>query len=578
MRFPVQPLRSRPHAGFTRPRRGSILVALVVLLVVAQLIVIGISIAGARDLDLTTTRMENARSLYAAESAANIAMLEICTGSDQDGDGTVGSVASGSLSPGLTVNNAQCDATVSVSGSTYTVTATGNCLRATHAVQFTATTSSGATIPGLYTQLYNLNGVGPGSVGNIPWSSTPGWVGVLPYVNVPQLTDTPEWIGGPKDQFAMRFTGTLNVPTAGTWTFGLYSDDGSQLYINGQLVVNDDNDHSPTNASGSITLPAGAASFDLKYYENAVYSVVTASWQSPSGSSLSIIPWSSFSCSPTSTLPTVVGVNSVTLNGNGSLVYDGFDARSGVYGGSNIRTSGFSTQTNATAASSLLVQNAVLHGNAICGVGGTPSTAIVTQSGGSISGTKSAATSGIGVSLITVPAGMPSSYGDVTYSGTFTVNSNIHLGNASFTGGVCTISGNVIVEVDGNMSMSSTASIVVPSGSSLTMYVGGTFTMSNTSQLNVSSGDPRNVHIYLTGSSTAMTLNDSAQLCAYTFNWGGGLTINGGAIPAPAYSGIFHGSSVSLQSNARFHSDVSFGATTSGGTASTSLTQWTQIK
>jgi hypothetical protein len=60
------------------------------------------------------------------------------------------------------------------------------------------------------------------------------------------LSDTPlngyqfvGWSGGPLkgDDFALKATGTITIPTAGTWTFGINAADGARLKVNGTVVI-----------------------------------------------------------------------------------------------------------------------------------------------------------------------------------------------------------------------------------------------------------------------------------------------------------------------------------------------------
>ena len=41
----------------------------------------------------------------------------------------------------------------------------------------------------------------------------------------------------PGTNYSVKWTGTLTPPTTGTYTFGLTSDDGSRLFINGKQVI-----------------------------------------------------------------------------------------------------------------------------------------------------------------------------------------------------------------------------------------------------------------------------------------------------------------------------------------------------
>lgn len=68
--------------------------------------------------------------------------------------------------------------------------------------------------------------------------------------------------------FALRFTGVIEVPSAGEYTFWLNSDDGSALDIDGRRVVLNDGDHAPVERSGRVRLDAGPHTFELRFYQN----------------------------------------------------------------------------------------------------------------------------------------------------------------------------------------------------------------------------------------------------------------------------------------------------------------------
>src|SRR5207237_1146030 len=55
--------------------------------------------------------------------------------------------------------------------------------------------------------------------------------------------------------------------TAGSYTFYSGSDDGSVVYVDGQLVVNNDGAHSFNEANGAITLSAGAHTIQVDFFE-----------------------------------------------------------------------------------------------------------------------------------------------------------------------------------------------------------------------------------------------------------------------------------------------------------------------
>jgi hypothetical protein len=63
-------------------------------------------------------------------------------------------------------------------------------------------------------------------------------------------------------------TGPLNVLVSGQYAFNLWSDDGSQLFIDNKLVVNNDFDHGFIQAYGFDTLSAGLHSIQVLQFED----------------------------------------------------------------------------------------------------------------------------------------------------------------------------------------------------------------------------------------------------------------------------------------------------------------------
>jgi hypothetical protein len=68
--------------------------------------------------------------------------------------------------------------------------------------------------------------------------------------------------------FASDSLGTLIVPSSGTYTFQLNSDDGSYLFIDGSLVVNNGGNHFPQVMNGSAFLTPGMHPFEVQFQEN----------------------------------------------------------------------------------------------------------------------------------------------------------------------------------------------------------------------------------------------------------------------------------------------------------------------
>jgi hypothetical protein len=68
--------------------------------------------------------------------------------------------------------------------------------------------------------------------------------------------------------FAIGFKGNIKIPTAGAYIFHTVSDDGSKLFIDEQLVVSNDFNHSMERQSGLIELTEGEHNLRVDYYNN----------------------------------------------------------------------------------------------------------------------------------------------------------------------------------------------------------------------------------------------------------------------------------------------------------------------
>lgn len=84
------------------------------------------------------------------------------------------------------------------------------------------------------------------------------------------------------DYFGFRFSTRINIETAGNYTFFTSSDDGSRLYIDDTLVVDNDGLHSMQERSGSINLSAGDHSMIVTFFEKGGSENLTVQYQSSS--------------------------------------------------------------------------------------------------------------------------------------------------------------------------------------------------------------------------------------------------------------------------------------------------------
>ena len=103
----------------------------------------------------------------------------------------------------------------------------------------------------------------------------PKATGVVPQIvmNVPQKKQN--------DQFALRFTGNVVAPKAGKYTFYVASDDGSRIYLNGKLLVNNDGKHGMVEKNASVNLSAGAHALIVTYFDNGGGDGLSVNWAGP---------------------------------------------------------------------------------------------------------------------------------------------------------------------------------------------------------------------------------------------------------------------------------------------------------
>ena len=94
-------------------------------------------------------------------------------------------------------------------------------------------------------------------------------------------SDTPFWEGGPTDNFAARYTGALQVETAGSYTFYLTSDDGSALSLDGARVIDNDGAHGARTHEVTLDLAAGAHALEVLYFERGGAQTLELDWQGP---------------------------------------------------------------------------------------------------------------------------------------------------------------------------------------------------------------------------------------------------------------------------------------------------------
>jgi predicted esterase len=93
------------------------------------------------------------------------------------------------------------------------------------------------------------------------------------------------------DQFLFSFDGFIEISEVGTYTFFTASDDGSLLYIDGALVVNNDGLHGVVEQSGSYTFSAtGRYPIKVTFFENGGGEYLQVQYDPPGAAPKQLIP------------------------------------------------------------------------------------------------------------------------------------------------------------------------------------------------------------------------------------------------------------------------------------------------
>ena len=86
-----------------------------------------------------------------------------------------------------------------------------------------------------------------------------------------------------KENFALRFRGTLTAPKDGEYRFWTRSDDGSRLSIDGKNIVENGGIHPAQDRDGKVDLTAGDHAIEVVYFDGGGQTEFKVSWQPPGG-------------------------------------------------------------------------------------------------------------------------------------------------------------------------------------------------------------------------------------------------------------------------------------------------------
>ena len=115
-------------------------------------------------------------------------------------------------------------------------------------------------------------------------------------INVPER-DWSEGFPGVENSFewfAIEYAGMFKVREAGNYSLRLVSDDGSKLFIDDQLIIDNDGVHATRSRSASIYLDKSAHTIILQYFQGPRYHIALQLLYTPEGGGEQVFPGSDF--------------------------------------------------------------------------------------------------------------------------------------------------------------------------------------------------------------------------------------------------------------------------------------------
>lgn len=108
----------------------------------------------------------------------------------------------------------------------------------------------------------------------INWEGEPAVVQIDPFIAPNDVLASP---------FSIEWLGKIYVPSSGSYVFGTLSDDGSYLYLDGQLVVDNGGHHGDVYREGTAHLEEGFHDVRLLYFQEGGGRKIELYWTPPSG-------------------------------------------------------------------------------------------------------------------------------------------------------------------------------------------------------------------------------------------------------------------------------------------------------
>lgn len=142
-------------------------------------------------------------------------------------------------------------------------------------------------LTGCFAQLENL-GLMAHYYSNANWAGKPVKSEVVNHINFSwEGDDTKKPLFPP---FGIQFHGFIFIPEPGEVTFYLLSDDGSALYLDNEMIIDNLGRHGAEEKSAQVTLTKGWHGIMVNYNEQGSAGVISLSWKPTLSAPKVVIP------------------------------------------------------------------------------------------------------------------------------------------------------------------------------------------------------------------------------------------------------------------------------------------------
>lgn len=138
---------------------------------------------------------------------------------------------------------------------------------------------------GLVVNMYPILGAAL-TLDDMQLSGTPYYSGTIPAVHAP----SEGYMGSIKTNMYVEITGVLNIEETSNYVLRLVSDDGGRLFLDGELLIDNDGLHGPDPKDSELILEAGPHPIKIEYFQAGGGAALSLQWAKFGDEGFSVIP------------------------------------------------------------------------------------------------------------------------------------------------------------------------------------------------------------------------------------------------------------------------------------------------